>query len=474
MNFSRIFQKAFFLGLGATGTVGRGEIIFDVEIDPIPLVEFTILLPRGTEVTQSGQENIVPLLNHFLNIGPMGMEKEEFFGQLADFGATFSVSASPLQTVISLSFPWDKSKNYEPLRALLETAWMQPRFNERELNLAKIDLKSNTKAVLDNDAALSSQFLTRWLNVNIFGIPNFSLDSIDSTKLSDVRAHFENYIRKSPQAWAGYVGPTEAVEWAQSLVRSLLKNSGEIRVGKAKAELEGVHEFGFNKNFLGKKLFFAIDKKGQNQTVSQFLAVSDSKLDNSKELDFWFGRHVFTDSGLGSFFGDELRNKRGLAYSVGGARAIVFDRMALNVFFNPQRSRQDEALEVFSQSLKAAFETGSAVADLPKADWERQFKSFKYGRVLGRSTSSGRLGERMSVATGASTLEFVESPHEKWRVDRARIRSLFGGLWKNSVQLVVVVGDSSEIQSLHAKYFPGYEFKVIPYKNVIETRTYLP
>jgi hypothetical protein len=102
---------------------------------------------------------------------------------------------------------------------------------------------------------------------------------------------------------------------------------------------------------------------------------------------------------------------------------------------------------------------------MTEEDWKQQFRSFKYGYVLDRSSALGRLGERKSVVLGEVSPSFKASKFERWSVQQDSVFDLFSRMWNQSFKALVVLGNSAETKPWVEREFPGYEIEIIPYKD---------
>jgi predicted Zn-dependent peptidase len=442
----------------------RAEIAFDFEEDPIPLVSVSVVLSEGGWPEKRPDSAQTALLSRMWEVGTQTKTNQEFLGQLADYGASISLSIGAQYTFWSLTLPVDSERNRGPLVELLKENWERPRLNDSELGIAKNLAESGLKSVLDKDFGLTSTFLRRWTTANIFkGFP-VQIDEIQRAKLADVeRKHAQ--ILNAKQAWAGMVGPESSRPWVQGLLSAVFSKQGTVVEKELKEKLPARDIKPSLSKFTQKPKLFILDRKGLNQITIELLALPQFEVSGKQELNFYFGRYLLIESGLGSFITDEIRVKRGISYAVMSPQVDLYGRRVFSLAFNPVLTKQTLAFETLAQVLSATFDKKIVFDNMLDEQWNSSFKSFKYSRLLDRATAEGRLSEKMAVVTGDLSSSLKDSKSEKWKVDRRGITELYGKIWNESFQGIVVLGDADETQSLARKFFPNFEIQVIPYKD---------
>ena len=149
------------------------------------------------------------------------------------------------------------------------------------------------------------------------------------------------------EIWAGVVAPQSSLGLVKTILTSVFAAEGTVVEGAEPRPL-AVREVSAE-NLRAEHVFLIVDKPGRTQTITSVIAVSPRRHDVEEELAADFGRHVLVDSGLGSIFGEEIRTKRGLAYSVMGVHAQYLGYPSLGVATNPLRPKSDEALDVIAE-----------------------------------------------------------------------------------------------------------------------------
>jgi predicted Zn-dependent peptidase len=451
-------------------TTTRADIYLDVEPDPMPLVEITVVVPAGFEPARAEDAGAAVLMGDILDAGTKSLARQAFLDRLASFGASHGLSVSNLYSVWTLSFPLVDGKDYAALTALLADNWKEPRLTKDTFRIAKRKLEASLKGGLDSDTSLGTSTSRRWINRNQLGGHPVTLDSLAKLERKTVGDVWQRDFVAAKELWAGVVAPSSSLDLVKSILSTVFTAQGAIVEGAEPRPL-AMREVSAT-NLRPERVFLILDKPGRTQTMTSIIAVSPRRHSVREELAADFGRHVLVDSGLGSVFGEEIRTKRGLAYSVMGVHPQFLGYPSLGVAANPVRPKTDEALGVIAGLLDSAFARASLVDELPTETWTRQWQSFIYGKQLERSSPEGRIGERMSVAVGALHPKLYAEDIEDWRTDRLAVATTLRDTWARSVVVGSVVGEAKELEPLVRKHFPSYEVIVIPYADSIRDKAY--
>jgi predicted Zn-dependent peptidase len=468
-----LFLSALLAGASFAVLPAQARIQLDYEVDPLPLVEITVVLPVGFEAKVEEDAGAANLLGDLLEGGTAKMNRQQLVDAYGRFGASADFSVSNQHSFLKLSFPVVEGRDYEGLADLVAENWKTPRFDEENFRLARLKLEAALRGSLDSDMSLGSTAARRWANVRFFGGFPVTLDNLEKLDLAKTRAVWERDFLTVKDVWVGVVAPESSRPFVKSLLSKVFDKQGDIRDTPKPSPLE-VREAKAKGLKEGSKTFFIIDKLGRNQAVVSVISMTGGKLDDDEEIAFQFANHILVDSGLGSVFGEEIRTRRGLAYSVGGVHRFYLGHPSLGLAANPVRPRADEALGVVAGLLKDSFVTGEVFEKLPEDAWKRQWQSFTYGKVLEMSTPGGRLAERMSVVTGGLSRKTYQSDPMDWKVSRKQAAESVRSIWKKSALLASVLGDSKELRPLVQKHFPDWEIVVIPYADTLRSATYRP
>jgi len=455
-----------FTALGAQAT-----IYFDREHDPLPLFSMQVMLPVGSLSKDPVEAAALTLYSEIIQDGTEKLEKQAYQDALIAYGASVAFSVGRETSSWSLSFPIIEGRDYLPLLKLLRENWATPRLNQATFDNAKAKLEAGLRASLDQDMSLASLAGRRFLGVQDFKLYPIFLEGLKSLTLSTLKKTVEARVLSQAEVWAGYVGPRQQEALALDVVRTVFPEQGEIKKGVLERSLVKSPSFASTK--AASRHAIIVEKPGRSQTVVFVNGVFRSFPENFQhELALHFGGHVLGFSGLGSYFGDEIRNKRGLAYTVSPVQKFYLGKPAVGFLTNPVREKNAEALDVIADLLKSAYEEADVFKVLADDVWQRQWQSFRFGHILDNSSVSARLALRQAVVEGTLSPELASSQPSSWKASRDELTRYFRDAWAESSRVVVVVGDSKELKPLLQKAFPEYQIKVIALKDTLSQKAY--
>lgn len=463
-----------FLGLMVFGASawGHAEITMDFEVDPVPLVDVSVHFPFGFASTDEKEQANASYLGEMLENGTMKKTRQEFLDELANDAATFDFSVGGEFSSWSLSFPWMKDQTYQGLQKLMHEHWMAPRMTEEVFQLAQTKQRAGLRSLLDNDFRLAGGLLSRWLSLRSLGMNPVFMDTLGLGSVDGIKSVFEKYFKQSKEIWVTVVGPKAAQPVVENLVKTVFSAQGAVSRSAIQKPWRSQSPWKVSEQEKGKQIAFVIDKPQRTQMVFYLRTLAPFAMSEIDEVALAFAEHLLVENGFGSFFMDEIRTKRGLAYSVGGVGRDYYGFPALGFAANPVAARQQEALGVIRELIEKAYVTGSYFDTLSESDWADQWQSFLYKRIISESTSPGRMGKRIALLTGAMSLKMY-ALRATDKVNRSDVKKVVSRLWKESSKYVSVVGNVSELRPLLQSTFPDWEHRVLPYQQVIEKRGYV-
>ncbi len=474
----KIFAKLFFLTLGVLGTTfysgnAKAKIYLDSENDPLPLFSLQVMFPKGMLSETQIQAASLALYSEILEDGTERLTKQEFLDAMMTYGASVSFGAGRETSGWSISFPIIEGKDYEPLINLVEENWKRPRLNNETVEKAKLKMEAALKGSLDSDMGLAAATGRRWLGINNFSLYPVLMDGLKGVSTTSIQGLAQAALAELPDVWAGYIGPKSHEKLAVTILNKVFSGYGKISKGALTRSLVQFAEK--NQKEAATKTAVIVEKSGRSQTVVFTTGVFEEfPHDTREELALHFGGHILGFSGLGSYFGDEIRNKRGLAYSVSPLQKFFLGKPAVGFLTNPVREKQKEALAVISEVQTAAYSEADVFKVLSEEVWNRQWQSFKFGHILDNSSVAARLSLRKAVVEGELSPEFQRLEPKDWSITRDEIREYFMSNWAKATKVIVVVGDSKELKPLIAKNFPDYEIKVIKADDTLSEKAYKP
>jgi predicted Zn-dependent peptidase len=468
MNFTARFTLLV-MGIFAAQNA-RSTIFLDLEEDSIPVLSLTVSIPVGFQAYTPEDSGVLNHLPEIFDQGSADLPRDRFNQELARFGASTSFSVGNEISTWELGLPFEAGRDYSRLISILQSQYQAPRFQEDILKLTQLKLRSALQGSLDSDTALASGTSARLRALKDFNSFPILLDSIDRVTLEKVRTAFNTKFHQPFDIWVGAVGPKSALPMIEETIKKVFPNAGEIKKGILKEALKipARREFKFDQY----KTAIIIERADRTQTITSFTWLKKGLPEGfSESISQAFGNYVLYGSGIGSYFGDEIRTKRGLAYAIGGEDSVYLGHSVVGVMTNPQRAREAEALEVFSEILKNGFEDASVFSLMSPVEWKTQFRSYQYDTILSERTAPGRLSRRQALVIGEMDPEMALKDPEDWKASQKATTDYYKKRFAGSSRILVVVGDPKSLKPIIEKAFPYYKIFSVPYKSLLQTST---
>lgn len=470
-NLMKNFTKTLPFCLGVLTLPASATLYLDLEEDSIPVVSVSVMIPVGFQAYAAENSGIFNLLPEIFDQGSKNLDRKKFFEQMAGFGANSGISVQNESTIWTLDFPYIKDKDYSPMFQMLADQMAAPRFEEETLKLAKLKMTASLQASLDSDSSMVRTTAVRLRAFKDFASFPVLMDSLEKISLAQVQTAYGRDYLKAMDGWSGVVAPKDLLPIIEEGLTKIFPNLGSIKRGVKKTPLT----FAARKtvNLKSYEAAIIIDRPDRTQTLTSYTWLKAGTTKNMKSaLSQAFGNYVLAESGLNSYFGDEIRNKRGLAYAVGGIDDVYLGNTVIGLAANPQRARNSESTDVFGELVKNAYEEANVFPMMSADEWKTRFKSYQYDWILSERTADGRLARRASLIDGDVYPELALTSPSSWSIDQKDASEFFKKQFSGSSRILVLVGDAKELTPIIGKAFPSMKVIAVPYKEMLKTETY--
>ncbi|REJ76039.1 MAG: insulinase family protein [Acidobacteria bacterium] len=180
-----------------TDKLSNGLEIYGIENDEVPLVQFNIVIDGGVRLEDLKKVGVANLTAEMLTRGTKNKTPEELEEAIQQLGATINVSAGRESVRVSGN---TLSRNYEETIALVEEILLEPRWDEKEFDLAKQSAISNIRQQMANPNAVANLQYGELLygkndirSKNVLG----TVESVETITLDDLKKYHSMYISPS-------------------------------------------------------------------------------------------------------------------------------------------------------------------------------------------------------------------------------------------------------------------------------------
>lgn len=284
--------------------LANGLEIYGIENYELPLVEFEITLKGGLMLEDPNKVGVSSLMAELMTKGTANKTPEELEEAIDLLGASINMYSGPQSITIRGN---TLARNYDATMDLVEEIMLEPRWDEREFELAKQSTLSQIAQQSANPNSIASNTYNKLLygedNILSFN-PIGTTTSVEKITLEDLKTYYENYFSPTV-ADMHVVGAINESEVVNSLT-TLTQKWESKNVTIPEFELPGAPE---------SSTVYFYDVPNAKQSVLQFgyLALPETDPDFYKAniMNYKLG-----GGGFASRLTQELREGKGYTYGI--------------------------------------------------------------------------------------------------------------------------------------------------------------
>ena len=337
-------------------TLENGARVYFVEARDLPMVTLNVVFDAGAARDPQARSGLAMLTNHLLNAGTGELDADAIAATFEGLGAEFGSSNDRDMAGVSLRSLTDRAL-LDPALDLFARVLAAPSFPavsfERERRRALLGLKQ-AKASAGDVAAKA--FFAQLYKGHPYALPsNGSEAGLKALSRDDLAAfHARHYVGRN--AVLALIGDIKLSE-AKALARRVL---GGLPAGEAAPPLPRVAEVVPRAS--------AERVLAHPSTQSHILIGQAGVARNDPDyFPLYLGNHVLGGSGLVSRLSQEVREKRGLSYSVYSYFMPLREPGPFLLGLQTKNSQRAEALAVVRRVLKEFVEKGPTPEELAAA-----------------------------------------------------------------------------------------------------------
>ncbi len=315
----------------------NGARVYFVEAPEIPILDVRFVFDAGS--SRDGLETgLAQLTSSLLGEGAGEFDANVFKEMVADTGAMFSTGALRDMAWISLRSLADK-KYLAPALALMESVLSKPRFDDDTVQRRKANTLVRIKQEKQSPSAIASKAFYKALYDKHPYAAEMSGTEASVTALSRdniVSFHRKYYVAKN--ATIAIVGAV-TTEQAKKIATQLSKG---IAAGKPAPPLPAVGS-----------LAAASSEHVEFPSIQSHIKIGQPgiKRGDPDYFPLLVGNHVLGGGGLVSILFDEIRDKRGLSYSVNSHFTPMAELGPFTASLQTDNSQVEEAISVLREQI---------------------------------------------------------------------------------------------------------------------------
>ncbi len=331
----------------------NGVKVYFVENHDLPILDVSIEFSAGSSMDTRDRSGLANLVRHLLNLGAKDLSEDQIATALADIGAQLSGNFDRDRAGLTLR---TLSSNRERVQALniLANIIQFPQFPEAVLTREKARIIASIK-----ESSMKPDYIAdRELNKMLYGIHPYGLndvgeiETLNALHRDDLLAFYRSYYvaRNTVVAMIGDVTHQQAKEIAESLTKHL-------PIGEKQADIPQV------------QIPAAETRKIPHPATQSHIhfAYPGLRRGDPDYFPLLVGNHILGGGGFVSRLMEEIRQKRGLAYSVFSFFSPFKQQGPFLVGLQTKKEQSEEAFSLTQKVLIDFVASGPTQAELDAA-----------------------------------------------------------------------------------------------------------
>jgi len=376
----------------------QGSRVYFVQAHSLPMVDVRVAFDAGS-ARDGAQWGIAALTNAMLESGAGEWNADDIANRFESVGAGFSSSVSEDVASLSLRSLNDKALFDKALQTF-KTVLTQPRFADEDFQREKSRMLAGLKHREESPAAIASIAFGKALyGDHPYAHPEEGmLDTVGALQVSDLKQfHGRYYV--AANAIVVIVGDLSHQQ-AEKVAEQLLAG---LPVGEKPGEIPAV------------TMPTQASSRHIDFPSSQTHVLAGMPGTHRKDADYfplYVGNHILGGGNLVSRLFDEVREKRGLAYSASSQFAPLYREGPFTIGLQTRNDQTAKAVEVMTATLNDFITQGPSEAELLAAK-----KNITGGFAL-RTDTNGKLLEYVTM------IGFYQQPLDYLDVFQSKVEAV--------------------------------------------------
>jgi zinc protease len=403
-----------------------GTKILFVEDHDIPMLDVAVSVPAGSGFDIAEKSGVAALTHHLLDLGAEGWSEDDIARGMADIGAQLGGSFDQDRasiTLRTLSHPLERDKALEIMSRVLQ----RPLFPEAVL----VREKARILAALREAETKPESIADKAFQKAVYGVHPYSLvatgeiATVEKITPQDLRDFYQSHYRASAAVVAimGDISRAEAEAIAAKLTTQLADGGAPIALDKVNTKIASSEQ---RITHPASQSHILIGAPGMSRSDPDYFPL-------------YVGNYILGGGGFVSRLMSEVREKRGLAYSVYSYFMPLKQTGALQIGLQTKKEQADDALKLVRSTLAEFITQGPSEQELLAA------KQNIIGGFPLRIDSNRKILDYLSII-GFYDLPLTYLDDFSGKVERvtvAQIRSAFAQHINPLAMATVIVGAPS-------------------------------
>jgi zinc protease len=400
----------------------QGSRVYFVQTPSLPMADVRVVFDAGS-ARDGAQFGLAALTSAMLDTGAGDWNADEIANRFDSVGAAFSSGVSEDTAWLTLRSLTDKAL-FDKAFATFQTILAEPRFNEDDFQREKSRTLAGLKHREESPGAIANIAFGKALyHDHPYAHPEDGMvETVAGFESSDLKAFYRRYY-VAANAIVVIVGDVKKPQ-AEQLAEKLME---KLPVGEKPAEIPPV----------------TLPAQASTQSIdfpsTQTHVLSGLPVTYRKDPDYfalYVGNHILGGGMLVSRLFDEVREKRGLAYSAASQFMPLYREGPFVMSLQTRNDQTGQAIKVMDETLQDFIKTGPTEAELIAAK-----KNITGGFAL-RTDNNSKLTEYVSmIGFYQMPLDYLDQfPGKVEAISAADIKDAFQRRVKLDLLQTVTVG----------------------------------
>lgn len=331
-----------------------GAQVYFVENHELPILDVEVNFPAGSGFDTSETSGLAGMTQGMLDHGVDGMNEDDISSKLADIGAQLGGSFDQDHASVSMRTLSDPAEREQALN-IMARILQHPTFPENILARQKERLIAALKEAQTKPEAIAEKAFAKTVYGNHpYGLPpSGEVASVGKIKRSDLEAFYHAHYsaRSAVVAIMGDITRTQAAATAEQLTAQLPEGGAPDKIPPVTMQIKTSEQRISNP---ASQSHILIGAPGISRTDPDYFTL-------------YVGNYILGGGGFVSRLMKEVREKRGLAYSVYSYFFPLQQAGEFQIGLQTKKESTDEALSIVRSTLRKFIDQGPTAKELQAA-----------------------------------------------------------------------------------------------------------
>ncbi len=331
-----------------------GAKVLFVEDHDIPMLDVAVSIPAGSSFDTAEKSGVAGMTHHLLDLGAAQLSEDDISRGMADIGAQFGGSFDQDRASVSVRTLSSEAERVQAL-SLMASVLQQPVFPQAAL----LREKARVIAALKESETQPASIADKAFQQAVFGAHPYALQvsgevfTVEKITVQDLKAFYQAHYSaaRAVVAIMGDVTKAQAEAIAEQLTAALPVSAEPAALPEVTMQIA------------------ASEQRIKHPASQSHILIGAPGMSRSDPDYFplYVGNYILGGGGFVSRLMDEVREKRGLAYSVYSYFMPMKQPGALQIGLQTRKEQADEALKLVRATLAEFIAKGPTEKELVAA-----------------------------------------------------------------------------------------------------------